>query len=39
MTSRLNCTAGFTLARLNDAVPVRRAEAAWKIAARIRGPY
>jgi hypothetical protein len=36
MTSKLNCTPGLTLARLNVAVPVWREEAAWKRAARMR---
>jgi hypothetical protein len=38
ITRRLNCTAGFTAARLNVDVPVWRDDADWKRAARIRAP-
>jgi hypothetical protein len=38
MTSKLNCTAGLSFARLNDAVPVCRADAAWNMAAATREP-
>ena len=38
ITSKLNCTAGLTSARLKDDVPVCLEEAAWKIAAARRGP-
>lgn len=38
MTTKLNCTAGLTSAKLKVDVPVWRADAAWKIAARTRGP-
>ena len=38
MTSRLYWTAELTSARLNVAVPLWRDDAAWKRAARTRGP-
>jgi hypothetical protein len=38
ITSKLNCTAGLTFARANDAVPVCRADAAWNMAAATREP-
>ncbi|RJE17334.1 hypothetical protein PHISCL_10329 [Aspergillus sclerotialis] len=38
ITSKLNCTPGFTFAKLNVDVPVCREDAAWNIAAKTRGP-
>jgi hypothetical protein len=38
ITSKLNCTPGWTVMRLKEEVPVCREEAAWNMAAASRGP-